>query len=175
MIEIMFIVSAIIALVCALVAVTSHNVIHALLFMVVMMLAIALIFYLLGAPFAAALQVIIYAGAIIVLFIFVTMMLHQGQRSITNEQNLFSLHSAWLPMLLSLLLLSEVLILLYWSDQTTLPVTALTERDSTKEIGTQLFGPYYQLVILSALMLLSALIAAIHIATPQKSIQGEQS
>ena len=49
---------------------------HALLYLVVSLLAVAVIFFLLGAPFAAALEVIIYAGAIMVLFVFVVMMLN---------------------------------------------------------------------------------------------------
>jgi len=172
MIEILFILSAVIALACALITVTSHNAVHALLFMVVMMLAIALIFYLLGAPFAAALQVIVYAGAIIVLFIFVTMMLHQGQRSIESEHQLFSLRRAGLPMLLSLVLFIEVVVLLYSGEQNALSTSA--NSDSTKEVGMLLFGRYHQLIILAALMLLSALIGAIHIATPSNPVQGEQ-
>jgi len=172
MIDTIFIISAIIALVCALITVTHRNVVHALLFMVVMMLAIALIFYLLGAPFAAALQIIVYAGAIMVLFIFVTMMLHQGQRSIDQEHQLFSWRSAFLPMLLSLTLFIEVIFLLFTSDHQAIPVAV--HSDTTKEIGILLFGPYHQLVILAALMLLSALIGAIHIATPTKPALGEE-
>ena len=54
------------------------------------LLAIAVIFYLLGAPFAGALEVVIYAGAIMVLFVFVVMMLNQGRRSVDQERALLS-------------------------------------------------------------------------------------
>ena len=52
---------------------------HALLYLIVSLLAVAVVFFTLGAPFVAALEVIIYAGAIMVLFVFVVMMLNLGQ------------------------------------------------------------------------------------------------
>ncbi len=165
MIEQMFFVSATITLLCALLTVLNHNAVHALLFMVLMMLAIALIFFLLGAPFAAALQVIVYAGAIMVLFIFVTMMLHLGPKSIAAEKRLFNLPSSILALVISLTLLSQVLVLLFTAhifDQTSALLASHSE--STKEIAVTLFTSHYQLIVLAALMLLSALISAIHIS-----------
>lgn len=161
MIETIFVITAVIALICALLTVTSHNIVHALLFMVLMMLAIALIFFLLGAPFAAALQIIVYAGAIMVLFIFVTMMLHQGETSLAQERQLFSLSGSWLPLILALMLLAEVIVITLSAPSAT---SLAINTDSTKEIGMLLFGPYHQLILLAALMLLSALISAIHIS-----------
>ena len=58
--------------------ITRLNAVHALLYLIVSLLAVAMIFYMLGAPFVAALEVIIYAGAIMVLFVFVVMMLNLG-------------------------------------------------------------------------------------------------
>ena len=52
---------------------------HALLYLIVSLLAVAVVFYTMGAPFVAALEVIIYAGAIMVLFVFVVMMLNLGE------------------------------------------------------------------------------------------------
>jgi NADH-quinone oxidoreductase subunit J len=52
-------------------AITRLNAMHALLYLMVSLLAVAVVFFTLGAPFVAALEVIIYAGAIMVLFIFV--------------------------------------------------------------------------------------------------------
>ena len=56
----------------------GSNAVHALLYLVVSLLAVAVVFFTLGAPFVAALEVIIYAGAIMVLFVFVVMMLNLG-------------------------------------------------------------------------------------------------
>jgi NADH-quinone oxidoreductase subunit J len=55
---------------------TRLNVVHALLYLIVSLLAVAVVFYVLGAPFVAALEVIIYAGAIMVLFFFVFLILY---------------------------------------------------------------------------------------------------
>ena len=63
---------------------------HALLYLVVSLLAAALVFYSLGAPFAAAMEAIIYAGAIMVLLVFLIMLLDLGQRSVRQE-------TRWLP------------------------------------------------------------------------------
>ena len=68
-----FYLSGIIALVTTVLAVTRSNAVHALLYLIVSLLAMAVIFFVLGAPFAAALVVIINAGAILVLFLFVIM------------------------------------------------------------------------------------------------------
>jgi NADH:ubiquinone oxidoreductase subunit 6 (subunit J) len=108
MIEILFLIAATVTLVSAMMTVTSHNVVHALLYLVVTMLAIALIFFLLGSSFAAALQIIVYAGAIMVLFIFVTMMLHQGQKSLDEEHLLFSFKGSAGAFILSAVLFIEL-------------------------------------------------------------------
>ena len=60
---------------------------HALLYLIVSLLAVAVVFYTLGAPFIAALEVIIYAGAIMVLFVFVVMMLNLGDQDGGNRTN----------------------------------------------------------------------------------------
>ncbi|MGA6925175.1 MAG: NADH-quinone oxidoreductase subunit J [Desulfosarcina sp.] len=56
-------------------AVTRRNMVHAVLYLVLSFFGTAMLFYLLGAPFLAALEVIIYAGAIMVLFLFLIMMI----------------------------------------------------------------------------------------------------
>ena len=61
--------------------ITRLNAVHALLYLIVSLLAVAVVFYTLGAPFVAALEVIIYAGAIMVLFVFVVMMLNLGENN----------------------------------------------------------------------------------------------
>jgi NADH-quinone oxidoreductase subunit J len=56
-------------------AVTRRNMVHAVLYLVLSFFGTAMLFYLLGAPFLAALEIIIYAGAIMVLFLFLIMMI----------------------------------------------------------------------------------------------------
>ena len=76
-----FYIPAAVAIAATFMVVTSGNAIHALLYLVVSLLAAAVVLLVAGAPFAAALEVIIYAGAIMVLFIFVIMILGRGPRS----------------------------------------------------------------------------------------------
>ena len=66
----------------------QQNAVHALLYLIVSLLAVAVVFLALGAPFVAALEVIIYAGAIMVLFVFVMMMLNLGPRTVEQERAL---------------------------------------------------------------------------------------
>lgn len=183
MIEILFFIAAAVTLISATLTVTAHNAVHALLYLVVTMLAIALIFFLLGSSFAAALQIIVYAGAIMVLFIFVTMMLHQGKKSLLEERQLYQISHSVGAFVLAGILLVE---LIYMLNSFTHPLilNQLSQGDyqiltlSVKQLGMALYGPYQLLVVIAALMLLSALISAIHIARRQKTSQppldGEQ-
>ena len=66
----LFYLAAGIALFSTVLALTRANAAHALIFLIVSLLAIAVLFFFLGAPFAAALEIVIYAGAIMVLFVF---------------------------------------------------------------------------------------------------------
>jgi len=83
-------------------AVTRKNPVHAVVFLIFSFLGSAMLFFLLGAPFLAALEVIIYAGAIMILFLFVIMMLRVDMA----DQTRFSL-SRWMPsIVIGLLFLS---------------------------------------------------------------------
>ena len=73
--EMLFYIAATVTVLATLRVITHVHPVHALLYLVVALIALALIFYLLGAHFAAALEIIIYGGAIMVLFIFVVMLL----------------------------------------------------------------------------------------------------
>lgn len=76
---VIFYILAAIVLIGTLFAITARQAVRAIVYLVTSFFALALIFYLLGAPLVAAFEVIIYAGAIMVLFLFVIMMLQLGQ------------------------------------------------------------------------------------------------
>ena len=76
----LFLVAAIAAVGASIAAITRHNVLHAILYLIVSFAAIAMVFYMLGAPFIAALEIITYAGAIMVLFLFAVMLLNLGRK-----------------------------------------------------------------------------------------------
>lgn len=162
MMDILFYIAASIALISALLAITGFNITHSLLYVVIMMIAISMIYLLLGAPFPAALQIIVYAGAIIVLFVFVTMMLHQGPKTQQNEHRLFTLAQAILPFLLTAILGGEMVYLV--SPFSTINLQAITTTPiNLRDIGLSLYGPYLLLVEIAGLLLTSAVIGAFHI------------
>ena len=83
--EIAFYIAALIAVFSTVMTITNLNPVHALLYLIVSLLSVAVIFFTLGAPFAALLEVIVYAGAIMVLFVFVVMMLNLGQATVSRN------------------------------------------------------------------------------------------
>jgi NADH-quinone oxidoreductase subunit J len=80
-----FYLMALVAIVSTVRVVTNANPVHALLSLIVSLLAVAGMFMIVGAPFAGALEIIVYAGAIMVLFVFVVMMhRHQSRNKQTG-------------------------------------------------------------------------------------------
>jgi len=155
-----FYLSAAVALAATFMVITCAHAVHALLYLVVSLLAIAMAFYVLGAPFAAALEVIVYAGAIVVLFVFVVMMLGIGRDATLGARRALE-PRAWLgPALLSAVLAAELAYVLVATGQGDAAGQRIVE---AKEVGIRLFGPYLLAVELASLLLLAALVGAYHI------------
>lgn len=156
---VLFYLAAAVALIATYMVITRLNIVHALLYMVLSLMAVAVIFFLLGAPFIAALEVIIYAGAIIVLFIFVVMMLNLGPQSVAQERQWFNWRT-WrgLVVLAGILLLELVLAFRFGY----LPAQNLQEL-SPHEVAISLFGPYLLGVELASMLLLAGLVGAYHL------------
>ncbi len=159
--EFAFYISAFIAIITTIRVISNTDPVHALLNLIVSLLAVAMIFFLLGAPFAGALEVIVYAGAIMVLFVFVVMILNLGEVSVRQER-LWLQPKAWIgPVILSSILLSQLVYLLA-SEQNFVATSGNIV--SAKQVGIALFGPYLLAVELASLLLLAALVVAFHIA-----------
>jgi len=150
--------AAAIAIVATVLVITATNAVHALLYLIVSLLAVALIFYVLGAPFAAALEVIVYAGAIMVLFIFVMMMLNLSKAATAQEQAWLAAQSWIGPSVLALMLLVELIYVLAGVGD-----ISGTHAVDAKAVGGLLFGPYLLGVELASLLLLAALVGAYHL------------
>ncbi len=88
--SITFYVIAAIILISTLLAITSRQLVNAVVYLILSFIATAVLFYLLGAPFLAALEIILYAGAIMVLFLFIVMTLRVEQRIRTKKEILVS-------------------------------------------------------------------------------------
>ncbi len=158
MMSVLFYIAAIVALAATVLALTRANAAHALIFLIVSLLAVAVIFFLLGAPFAAALEIVIYAGAIMVLFIFVIMMLNLGEAGEQRERQWLQPRAWVLPSVLAAILLLEMLAILVHVDAVT-PGIAI----SPKEVGLTLFGPYVLAVEIASMLLLAGLVGAYHL------------
>lgn len=157
--EIIFYIAATIAIVATIAVITQLNAVHALLYLIISLLSIALIFFILGAPFAAALEIIIYAGAIMVLFIFVVMMLNLGQESTAQESQWLN-PRLWIgPGILALILLGELTYVLTWENSG----LSSAEVVEPQQVGKALFGPYLLAVELAAMLLLTGLVGAYHL------------
>lgn len=156
-----FLLTATVAVISTGFVIFSRNAVHALLHLIVSLLAVAVIFYQYGAPFAAALEVIVYAGAIMVLMIFVIMMLNQGDAAVTQEKAWLRPRSWFGPALLSGVLLVQLIMLLSASP-TEAPVAA--HYVGAKEVGIALFSHYILAVELASMLLLAGLVGAFHLA-----------
>lgn len=140
--------------------ITNTNPVHALLYLIVSLLAVSMLFFSLGAPFAGVLEVIVYAGAIMVLFVFVVMMLNLGPAASAQERQWMTPGIWWGPSLMSLALLCQMLYVLFGNQSGA--AAGLTTVDA-KAVGISLFGPYLLVVELASMLLLAALVAAFHL------------
>ena len=155
-----FYLAAAIAVLSTVLVITRANGVHALLYLVVSLLAVALVFYTLGAPFAAALEVIVYAGAIMVLFVFVVMMMNLGEAAAVREAHWME-PKIWVgPSILSVLLTAQ---LAYMLDSNTISQPHHAQVAS-RAVGIALYGPYLLCVELASMLLLAALVGAYRLA-----------
>lgn len=155
---VLFYIAAAVALFTTIFALTRTNAAHALIYLIVSLLAVAVIFYLLGAPFAAALEVVIYAGAIMVLFVFVIMMLNLGEEGEERERQRLN-PSVWIvPAILSAVLLVEMLVIINGANT---PQTGALI--GPKQVGLALYGPYVLAVEIASMLLLAGLVGAYHV------------
>ncbi|VTP72797.1 NADH-quinone oxidoreductase subunit J [Leclercia adecarboxylata] len=106
--EFAFYICGLIAILATLRVITHTNPVHALLYLIISLLAISGVFFALGAHFAGALEIIVYAGAIMVLFVFVVMMLNLGGSEIEQERQWLK-PQVWIgPAILSAIMLAVI-------------------------------------------------------------------
>jgi NADH-quinone oxidoreductase subunit J len=156
----------IVAVLSTVMVITSYNMIHALIYLIISFLAVAVVFFLLGAPFIAALEVIIYAGAIVVLIIFVIMMLNLREETVAQERSWLTKEIYIIPSILSAILLIELVFILTSSGSGTLDQPAI----SPKEVGKSLYTVYVIGVELSGILLMSGIVGAYHLGRQKKKV-----
>jgi NADH-quinone oxidoreductase subunit J len=165
-----FYITAVVALVAAVRVVSLRNAVHALMHLVLAIFAVAVMFYLLGAPLLAMIEVIVYAGAIVMLFLFVVMMIAPGPGSLERERT--RLHPrAWVvPLVLGLALALETAWLILQ-----LPGAAATgPAQAARPVAAALYRDYLLGVELSSILLLVGMIGAIYLGLRDGSGGGKE-
>jgi NADH-quinone oxidoreductase subunit J len=158
--ELAFYVAGAVAVLSTVLMLSRLNVVHALLYLILSLLGVAVVFYLLGAPFVAALEVIVYAGAIMVLFVFVVMMLNLGGHATRTERQWLT-PGIWTgPIVLAGILIIEVVYLVRGAA-----ASSSTGAIEPKQVGIALFGPYLIGVELASMLLLAGLVGAYHLGS----------
>ncbi len=155
--SVLFYVSACVAVIAGLLVISQTNAMRALLSLVVLLLAVASVFYTLGGPFAAVLQIVVYAGAIIVLFVFVVMMLNLGPGAQERERDWVSSVLWVAPIVLAAALLVQFVATV--STRAPFRGAAVV---LPKAVGISLFRDYVIGVELASVLLLAGLVAAFH-------------
>jgi NADH-quinone oxidoreductase subunit J len=163
--NVFFYIAAGVAIISTIMAISGKNAIHSLLYLILSLLAVSVIFYLLSAPFIAALEVIIYAGAIMVLFIFVTMMLNIGLEP--EAENRWLKPGMWIfPSVLAAILLTTLILALRNIE----PVTPDKEAILPKQVGISLFSTYLLATEIAAILLMAGVIGAYHLGSQKKKV-----
>jgi NADH-quinone oxidoreductase subunit J len=160
---ILFFIFALTAVAGAILLIWAREPIHSALSLVLVMVALAALYLLLGAPFIAAVQIIVYAGAVMVLFVFVIMLLNAGVEERTN----WSKVAHWVGIPLGFFLLVEIAHVAFRSQAAAAvangagsPATAQSTYDLSKSLFTTYLFPFEATSILILIAILGAIILA---------------
>ncbi len=165
--QIIFLVVATITLLAGVSVVTSRNLIHSALWLILTLGGIAVFYVLLNAGFFAVIQVVVYIGAIAILFIFAAMLTRRVMQDTGPQSN----SNWWLGALIALLLFAGIaLILTNWQGFKTLPPVMLDQSGKLVQLGLSLVSPDQYLLPfeLASVLLVAGMIGAIYVAGEKK-------
>lgn len=165
--QIIFLIVALSTLGSALMVVTTRNLIHAALWLVSTLFAVAVIYTLLNAGFLAVVQVVVYIGAIAILFIFAVMLTRKDLRDSGPQMN----PNWWLGALLAVMVFAGLAFLLQgWSGLSKTAAALPSGFDAVSLLGDKLTSPnaYVLPFEVASVLLLAALVGAVYIAFNKK-------
>jgi NADH-quinone oxidoreductase subunit J len=162
---------ALLALGSSIVVVAHKNPIYSTLSLVVTLFAVAVLFVLLGAPFLGVLQILIYAGAIVVLFLFVVMLLNVQREDMPHSGQPGQRFAA----LLGAVVFAGFLVLLFWRAGSPQGQPLTQEFVSLKALARQLFSTYLLPFEIVGLLLLVAVIGATVVARKPPEVEDTVS
>lgn len=162
--EILFWILSAVAVLCALLVVAVKNPVHSALYLILTFFAIAGHYFLLNAQFLAAVHIIVYAGAIMVLFLYIIMMVNLQEDQGNAKRNVFKFVSAIAAGLL-------LLVLTVAGKQADLTATTniTNEIGTVESLGKSLFNEFLLPFEVSALLFLSAMVGAVLLSKKQLS------
>jgi len=153
------------AVVGAILVIASREPIHSALALILVMVALAVLYLLLGAPFIAAVQIIVYAGAIMVLFVFVIMLLNAG----VEERTDFSSIAKYVGLPLGFVLMLWAAHWLWHSQAAGAVGTAVsTAAASSRELSVELFRQYLFPFEATSILILIAILGALVLAKKEE-------
>ena len=176
---IFFYVFSIIAVVSAIMVTVSKNTVHSVFFLILDFISISCLFIMVGAEFLGMIMLIVYVGAVAVLFLFVVMMLNVAQQK--NQWFISEENSGHIPvgLLISAIIFFELIIVIggwkYKPDlfETTNLIT--NEISNTHSLGQVLYTDYIHIFQISGMVLLIAMIGAIVLTFRQREGVKKQS
>lgn len=147
-------------------AVTRRQPVHAVLYLIVAFLGTAALFFLLGAPLLAAFMVIIYAGAIMILFLFIIMLVQGSPREV-------GLLSEWGPaLLLGIVFLSVAVATIFRDPGSRIVLQGAVAQP--RDFGRFLFDKYWLAVEIVSVLLLVSLVAILHLGKRRDTEEAEK-
>ena len=179
--SIFFYIFSIIAIVSAVMVIVSKNTVHSVFFLILDFISISCLFIMIGAEFIGMIMLIVYVGAVAVLFLFVVMMLNVAQQK--NQWLSSTKSSTHIPvgLIISLIIFFELIIVIggwkYKPDliQSLSSLGISPEVTNTHAIGNVLYTDYIHLFQLSGMILLVAMIGAIVLTFRQRKGLKRQS
>lgn len=165
--QIIFILVAVFTLVSGFMVVTSRNLIHAALWLVSALFGVAVAYALLDASFLAVVQVVVYIGAIAILFIFAVMLTRKDMRDQGPQMN----PNWWAGAVLAVLVFAGlVFLLLSWGGLSATAADMPADFDTISELGNALVSPdaYVLPFEVASVLLVAALIGAVYVAYNRK-------
>lgn len=166
--QIIFLISAALILASAMMVVITRNLIHAALWLVSALFGVAVLFAILNASFLAVVQVVVYIGAIAILFIFAVMLTRKEMRDRGSQTR----SNWWLPALLGVLILAGLIFLIFGQPAVNRTAPAIPAGvDPLRLLGSALVSPdgYVLPFEAASVLLLSALVGAVYVAIGRKS------
>ena len=169
--QIIFIVFAAITLLAGLFCVTTRNMFHAALYLVISLFGVASMFAMLEASFLAAAQLIVYVGAVAILIIF-AVMLTRGGAGTQSAQRQFNTQAglAGVVTLVTLFILLRVVPFFNYPVQT----ATVAPEETLVKVGQALVGDFVLPFEVASVLLLAALIGAIYIARERRKTEAKE-